>query len=87
MKVKPTWQYLVGPALGLAVSVIEFLQRHLGEDEAHAGLQLVLDGAYILGRETDQKRKHSRQLLLAFSSDETPSHTSALSEYHLSEAN
>lgn len=41
-------QYLVSPALGLAVTVIKFLQRHFGVDKAYAGLELVFDSFDVL---------------------------------------
>lgn len=51
-------QYLVRPALCLAVTVIKFLQRHFGVDEAYVGLELVFDGFDVLMRERQQERPH-----------------------------
>lgn len=41
-------EYLIGPALRLAVTVVKFLQGHFGVNKAYVCLQLVLDGFYIL---------------------------------------
>lgn len=41
-------QYLVSPALGLAVTVIKFLQRHFRVDKAYVGLELVFDSFDVL---------------------------------------
>lgn len=41
-------QYLVSPALCLAVTVIKFFQRHFGVDKAYVSLELVFDGFDVL---------------------------------------
>lgn len=52
-------QYLVSPALCLAVTVIKFLQRHFGVDEAYVGLELVFDGFDVLVRERQNRNAHT----------------------------
>lgn len=49
-------QYLVSPALGLAVTVIKFLQRHFGVDKAYVGLELVFDSFDVLVRERQNRK-------------------------------
>lgn len=65
-------QYLVGPALSLAVTVVKLLQRHLGVDKAYVRLELVFDSFDVLERER-QNRQPTHLLALAFSRQETPS--------------
>lgn len=49
-------QYLVSPALGLAVTMIKFLQRHFGVDKAYVGLELVFDSFDVLVRERQNRK-------------------------------
>lgn len=51
-------QYLVSPALGLAVTVIKFLQRHFRVDKAYVGLELVFDSFDVLVGKENRKPTH-----------------------------
>lgn len=51
--------YLISPALCLAVTVIKFLQRHFGVNEANVGLKLVFDSFDVLVREKQNTNAHT----------------------------
>lgn len=58
--------HLVGPALRLAVTVIEFLQGHFGVNKADVGLELVFDGCDVLAKGKQNSNTHLRSILTCF---------------------